>query len=227
MAWSAKAKQRRRKRLAQGLCGHCGLKPRFEDLKRCADCRDRDNAKHKDWMANAEATRAANGLCKSCGKRKIAAHSASRCELCLRDNRDRLKTPHHRKTARERAKVHYQRYRLIVIDHYTKGKRRCQCCGESHLWCLTIDHVNNDGAKHRKRYKVVGGMKLFRFIIDHGFPRTFQILCFNCNAGKAYYGKGICPHKLDKDVQDGKPTQLPIPTPQPPNPARSKLPKQK
>jgi hypothetical protein len=56
---------------------------------------------------------------------------------------------------------------------------------------LTVDHINNDGAAHRK--KVVSA-KLYTWLEENRFPVGFQILCYNCNMGKARNG-GICPHK--------------------------------
>lgn len=72
----------------------------------------------------------------------------------------------------------------------------CFCCGESNVKFLTIDHINNDGAAHRKA--VTGnsrGTRGFQYWLKrNGFPEGFQVLCFNCNCGKQVNG-GICPHK--------------------------------
>lgn len=70
---------------------------------------------------------------------------------------------------------------------------RCACCGEDQLEVLTIDHVNNDGAEHRK---ITGaGSRFYAWLRKEGFPQDgrFQILCFNCNIAKKIYG--TCPHQ--------------------------------
>lgn len=78
-----------------------------------------------------------------------------------------------------------------VIDVYG-GK--CNCCGISNPAFLTIDHVNNDGKKHRKEIK--GNGSLYWWLKRKGFPKdNFQVLCWNCNMGK-HHNNGICPHKL-------------------------------
>jgi len=79
-----------------------------------------------------------------------------------------------------------------VVRHFG-GK--CACCGESDIGFLTIDHVNNDGGKHRKE---IGKAGLYMWLIRHNFPATYelQVLCFNCNFGKNHNG-GICPHKSE------------------------------
>jgi hypothetical protein len=75
-----------------------------------------------------------------------------------------------------------------VIAHYG-GK--CACCGETERLFLSIDHINNDGAKHRRE---VPASSLYRWLKKNGYPEGFQVLCMNCNCGKARNG-GVCPHQ--------------------------------
>lgn len=70
---------------------------------------------------------------------------------------------------------------------------KCACCGEcSHWKFLTIDHVNNDGNVHRKE---IGAWprKIFEEILAGENEGRYQLLCWNCNMGKARNG-GVCPH---------------------------------
>ena len=89
-----------------------------------------------------------------------------------------------------------QRMKDACYEAY--GGYRCACCGESHPQFLTIDHINNDGAAHRKDVnnglRRGGGKKIYTWLISNNFPAGFQILCMNCNWGKARNG-GICPHR--------------------------------
>lgn len=81
--------------------------------------------------------------------------------------------------------------RAKVLDHYG---RECACCGESIDLFLTIDHINNDGAEHRKRDLYgIGGNVLYRWLVRKSFPPGFQTLCYNCNMARAHHG--ICPHE--------------------------------
>lgn len=77
----------------------------------------------------------------------------------------------------------------LVYSHYGN---KCNCCKETEKKFLTIDHVNNDGYKDKKDR---GGSSdsLYRKIIKENFPDIYQILCYNCNCGKAR-NNGICPH---------------------------------
>ena len=93
----------------------------------------------------------------------------------------------------ERISKKQQEYRKIVIDHYTKGKRTCQCCGYQGLPFLSIDHINGDGKIHRKK---ITSSSLPHWIVKNNFPPDFQILCHNCNLAKGT--SNICPHKQKK-----------------------------
>lgn len=78
-----------------------------------------------------------------------------------------------------------------VFEHYGM---QCACCGESTLMFLTIDHINNNGAEHRRKLKSAGGSSFFSWIVRNNFPDGFQTLCRNCNWGK-HANHGICPHQ--------------------------------
>lgn len=68
---------------------------------------------------------------------------------------------------------------------------KCVCCGEDESVFLVLDHINNDGAAHRK--EIGKGGSMYRWIKRNGFPKDlFQILCWNCNAAKSILGR--CPH---------------------------------
>jgi hypothetical protein len=43
---------------------------------------------------------------------------------------------------------------------------------------LSLDHVNNDGAKDRVG-NLKGGYAFYRWLKTHGFPGEFQTLCHN------------------------------------------------
>ena len=83
----------------------------------------------------------------------------------------------------------------LKIDTFKACGGKCVCCGETELEFLTIDHVNNDGAQHRRENpKLRGGGALHRWLRDNGYPKEFQVLCCNCNWSKRL-GGGICVHQ--------------------------------
>lgn len=107
--------------------------------------------------------------CKRCKKRE-AALGVTRCEQCQ---------------AVERR--YQQKLRLRCVEEYG-GK--CECCGTAKLVFLTIDHINDRGAAHRKE---VGGSgrNFYSWLKRNQFPRGFRVLCFNCNF--ANYWLPSCP----------------------------------
>jgi hypothetical protein len=76
--------------------------------------------------------------------------------------------------------------RLKVLKHYGN---KCNCCGETEIKFLAIDHINNDGYLERRNRSP----NLAARIVAAGYPKTYQILCHNCNGAKGFYGK--CPHQ--------------------------------
>jgi hypothetical protein len=69
-----------------------------------------------------------------------------------------------------------------VLSHYgPEGKLGCcwSRCGVRDIDILTLDHVNNDGAAHRKKVKGMTSYRLYGWIKAQGFPEGFQTLCWN------------------------------------------------
>lgn len=85
-----------------------------------------------------------------------------------------------------------QRLKSSVIAHYSNSTNKCACCGINELVFLCIDHINNDGASHRRSIKKSSGTGTYKWLVHNKFPPGFQVLCFNCNLAKHIVG--ICPH---------------------------------
>lgn len=83
--------------------------------------------------------------------------------------------------------------KTTVINHYSNGTMHCRCCKETEMGFLSIDHINGGGNKHRKKIGSYAGGAFYRWLIKNNFPDGFQILCYNCNLGRAING-GMCPH---------------------------------
>ncbi len=80
---------------------------------------------------------------------------------------------------------------IECINHFSKGKNICNCCGEDNILFLTISHKNNDGWVHRK---MVHG-SLSDYLVKNNFKTKFEIVieCYNCNLSRERNG-GKCPH---------------------------------
>lgn len=159
--------------------------------------------------------------CKHCKQEADWTDSSyryTRCRECYntyqreyrKENRDKLIQKERKRYARrrkdkqwveserERGKQYWQKLRLEVMEAY--GGAVCACCGETEPKFLTIDHVNNDGAEHRRSfgYEENGkgaSTRTLSWLKSNNYPEGFQVLCMNCNMGKARNG-GICPHKI-------------------------------
>lgn len=70
----------------------------------------------------------------------------------------------------------YHENRLKAFEKY--GGCRCSSCGVEDERVLTFDHINNDGAQHRKE---INQLNMVSWIVKNNYPPIFQILCRNCN----------------------------------------------
>lgn len=178
-------KNRRYERIAKGLCGKCGKLP-LKSKTMCSICLKKINTRNPittKWHAAKRKIMNDKGFC-LCGG---ILSSKTMCQKCLDRGREYIN--------RDRDKV-YQAY----------GGYKCNCCGETEKSFLTIDHVNNDGAEHRRNEKT---NYIYRWLINNNFPSGFQILCMNCQWGKLR-NEGICPHKFKGTSQ--KDTEVSVAT---------------
>lgn len=102
-----------------------------------------------------------------------------------------------------------RRHKEAVFNHYGKF---CRCCGETNPLFLTVDHLEPIGTKNRYEK---GQNKIYSYLRQHGYPEGFQILCFNCNCGRAR-NAGVCPHQegsqaISKESRDKRPEVPGIP----------------
>ena len=80
-----------------------------------------------------------------------------------------------------------------VFTHYSNGTMACKCCEISGMPFLSVDHIEGNGARHRREIGVPTGIRFYFWLRKNNFPKGFQILCHNCNQAKWIYGE--CPHK--------------------------------
>jgi len=156
----------RNKRAAKGLCTRCGEKVKGIrlDCERCL--RNANRLVQVIVKRNLK-----KGRCR-CGRKRVSLKKV--CQRCRDNSRDILR-----------------QLKEQVLAGYGK---RCVCCGETIYEFLSIDHKYNDGADDRKRMGAKSkAASLYRTIIAEGFPDRYQILCYNCNMAKGFFG--YCPHQ--------------------------------
>lgn len=158
----AEIREYRRQLKERGLCTSCACRPpRRPGMATCAFCLDKLKAKSANRTP---------GMCTQCDKLP-AGENTNQCPRCL-----------------ERARKHSYKIKDEVFAAY--GGYECKCCGEKTVEFLQIDHIENNGAEHRKTLKR-GSM--YPWLKKNKFPPGYQVLCCNCNWAKSRYG--ACPHQ--------------------------------
>ena len=96
----------------------------------------------------------------------------------------------HLARGRKYAKARHARRRAAAILAYGGA---CQCCGETELVFLAIDHVDGGGNQHRKEIGASGSTTIYRWLEANDYPEGFQVLCHNCNYARSQ--PCGCPHQ--------------------------------
>ncbi len=87
----------------------------------------------------------------------------------------------------EKTRKRVNKARKEAIEYYGN---KCNCCDETIFRFLTIDHKNGRGNEHRRKLK---SKSIYIWLRQNNYPKEFQVLCFNCNCAKGFFGS--CPHK--------------------------------
>lgn len=89
-----------------------------------------------------------------------------------------------------KGQIRQRRIKTEVLTYYgCQSELQCAWpeCKVTDLDMLTLDHIANDGAEHRRQYTKTGrggGAILYDTLIRQGFPKGYQTLCANHNLKK-------------------------------------------
>lgn len=148
-------------------------------------------------------------VCPDCGESKSFSEFNDRvlrsgkkttytyCKDCARE-REKQRRLKNNEQIKYKHKLMRDKLEINTMAMYSQGGIiKCACCGERRQEFLTMDHINNDGADHRRK---IGKTRqdLFRWLKSNNYPPGFQVLCFNCNCAKEY--SGYCPHQIETKV---------------------------
>lgn len=123
-------------------------------------------------------------VCKKCGVQKETTEFHARKGLYAVGLNHVCKTC---ANARAREGVRLLRKRAL-----TMYGGRCVCCGETTNEFLTFDHIEPIGGLRKLMKHQPTGYNLYKWLLQEQ-RTTMQILCYNCNCAKGFYGS--CPHK--------------------------------
>lgn len=157
------------------------------ESKQCRGCGEIKRV--LDFSPRKEQGGRPRSICKACVQVRYHADVEKRREKNRESYQRRRRANPER--FREQSRRENFRMRAAVIKAYGGA---CSCCGERTFEFLSIDHINNDGAQHRREIGRSGGHAFYRWLKKNGYPRgNFQLLCYNCNAAKGFFG--MCPHQ--------------------------------
>lgn len=157
--------QFRHARIAAGLCRDCGQAPFTTGKVVCETCFvKRQFATRRRYDRKTE-----NDICVRCSNSADKTY----CSSCMDEQIERM---------RERR----GRNRQAVIEAYGN---KCIDCGESDIRCLTLDHINNDGAKDRRSNgrqinSVEWYARLYKQLEYGEIRKDLVVRCFNDHARK-------------------------------------------
>jgi hypothetical protein len=138
-------------------------------------------------------------MCRQCHRAKMAANA--RCTLCtqpvLGDHRRCEKCMD---TEAKRSNAYRLALKFEAYNHYGHS---CVFCGDDRSIFLTLDHVANDGAAHRRIIKC----DIYKWAKRNHYPPVLQTLCFNCNCAKACHGEEIV-RRVIKETNGKRPHNI-------------------
>lgn len=169
-----KATYQRRKDL--GVCVRCGHEKERKDVLKCNTCTEYQRVLNNHYKIENKQ----KGLCRIC--RQPA--NARLCLVC-------------KAITNKRCNERRRQAKIETINFYG-GK--CACCNEARLPFLSMDHINGDGATHRRQLREEGrSSTIFEWLKKNNYPSGFRVYCHNCNLG-SYLNGGICPHAEQQAV---------------------------
>jgi hypothetical protein len=148
------------------------------DIKHCHKCGE--DKPFNDFFRDKSKKDGLCAMCKKCSytyKKEYKIKNKDKIKKQAKTYRD--KHPHrgvgqYRKYKEKRLIYGFNRRAKVkneVLTYY--GNERCACvrCGFTDLRALTIDHINGNGADHRKENRYVRGNHVYEW---------YQTLCMNC-----------------------------------------------
>ena len=117
--------------------------------------------------------------------------------------------------------IYRDKIKMEGLSIYSNGEIKCKQCGETDIDVLCLDHIENNGADHRKELGIAArgrnGSNTYETLKKAGWPPGLQVLCANCNMRKQqqllkgnsrlknrYYTnwleKGVMPSVRDNDT---------------------------
>lgn len=137
-------------------------------------------------------------LCDFTADKRCKEGRRAQCKECFKPGRLIRQKNYKKREKGHASELRYRRkLKTIVMSYYCAGEPHCMCpgCDVKILEFLTLDHIEENGADHRRQLgkgTQSCGINTYRWAKNNNYPSGFQVLCFNCNFGK--HVCGVCPH---------------------------------
>ena len=89
----------------------------------------------------------------------------------------------YRTTVIKKRKLRHLKLKSEVLAYYsTDNTPTCVICGFNDIRALSIDHIDNNGACHRRALgdKTLAGHRFYLWLKKQNLPKGYQCLCMNC-----------------------------------------------
>jgi len=149
----------------------------------CKECKSKRNIEYEKTPRCKEKRQRRDKVKRSeCSKRHYQ-NNIDRYRKCneMRYNKNKEEISEKRKITNKLLKFEVMSHYSIIIGVPICAHKYCQI---TDIDMLCIDHINNNGNKHRKEEGITGGVKLYKWLIDNNYPTEFQVLCWNHNMKK-------------------------------------------
>ena len=171
------------------LCTQCGKRPAINSSTVCEE-----HAKIRREKINKRREKITKHKhCIDC-KGLLGDNRVTRCSSCLLVNL--MSSIKYREKQSEEIKERHRIRRERIKDETFKayGGWKCTCCGNDRKECLSLDHVEGGGGRHRR--SIGNGHTFYQWLRKNGYPKGYRILCMSCNFAKRY--KKECPHEREQ-----------------------------
>jgi hypothetical protein len=155
----------------------------MKTCRRCLESKPLD-----DFYSDRSKPSGLSNHCRECVKR----YQRLRREAETPEQREQRRT-YLREYARAKADERRARYAQMREQALAVYGPHCACCGESQPEFLTFDHIDGDGADHRRQDSTATSIVLWLARRNYPTDAGIQVLCFNCNCAKGIHG--ACPHE--------------------------------
>ena len=173
-----------------------------ETERQCASCLQTKkitsfNGKGHGRLNNGRKKRYRSKICRICERAEKVINGI--CKMCCQPTKPgSTLCEKHLQTLRICKKRQNEKDKALVLKNYGES---CAYCNKTGAIFLTVDHIDNNGAEHRKKLRAGKnqGHNIYAWLRKNNFPAGYQILCYNCNCAKQTHGEEAVKKAILKD----------------------------